>query len=721
MKKIDFMLTALRDGLQSVYGARVHSSAYIPIAKEALSAGIEHFECFGGAIFQNQVFNCNENPFTAIDEFRKAVGPHANLQSLSRGVNLLTLDGQSKSAIELHAHLCKKHALTTIRNFDALNDPENLMYSAQCIVNEGLKHELAIAMMDLPSEHDGVHSEAFYLSILKNFIDSGIPFDSICFKDASGTVRPKKTYNVIKGARKLLGDNVKIVFHTHDTAGIGISSYLAAIEAGANQIDLSMAPVSGGASQSDIITMWHALRDSNYTLDIDIQKIIKLEEFAKDALNEYECASESTRVEPLMPFFPLPGGALAINIQLLKEAGLEDRYLEVVRSMGNVVAKAGFANAGTPVSHYYFQQAFNNVLYGDWQRIAEGYGKLVLGYYGKTPLPADEEIVNIAKAKLALPLAHDTQLERANADSAKSTASIRQKLSNANIDSSDENIFVVAMCQDKGMDFLQGKGRENLALKKEHLVNASSAKGKENLSTNKVKDLSECTVTIAGTAYGVKLSSDGAIVNGVNYRYSIVDGIDEEAIAKNDEIASNDESEIALSECYYSKSPLSGIVTAIYKKPGDKVAIGETVCVIKAMNTDLPVNSMYSGIISEILIELGTSVDLGLSLFKVNVYSHAKGSGISRALEAETGKDEKTQASKTRLVSPIPGLVLRLNKEVGQKVQVGETILVLESMKMENPVNSTVEGVISSITVKRGDAVKRGEVISIIDIEGGLK
>jgi pyruvate/oxaloacetate carboxyltransferase len=109
-----------------------------------------------------------------------------------------------------------------------------------------------------------------------------MPYDSVCFKDASGTARPQKVYETIRCARKLLGAKTKLVFHSHDTAGTCVLAYKAAIEAGADQIDLALAPVSGGTSQPDVITMWHALRGTDYTLDIDIEKIIRLSEMFKE-------------------------------------------------------------------------------------------------------------------------------------------------------------------------------------------------------------------------------------------------------------------------------------------------------------------------------------------------------------------------------------------------------------------------------------------------------
>ncbi|MDD3669407.1 MAG: biotin attachment protein, partial [Alphaproteobacteria bacterium] len=401
-KKIKFMCTAFRDGFQSVYGSRVLSKDYLPVVAEAVKAGLTHIESGGGAAFQSAFFYNNENAFDVMDAFRRACGPAVNLQTLARGVNVVALDSQSSEMIALHAELFKKHGVTTIRNFDALNDPDNLIYSAKCIKKAGLKHQLCVAMMALPPGAIGAHTPAFYIDALKKFIKAGIPFDSVCFKDASGTSVPATIYETIRRARKLLGPRMTIVFHSHETAGVGLSGYLAAIEAGADMVDLSLAPVSGGTCQPDVATMWHALRGSDFELDCDIDKIMALESVFKDAMAKYFVPPESKQVEPMIPWSPMPGGALTANTQMLRDNNLMHRYPELILAMEEVVRKGGFGTSVTPVSQFYFQQAFNNVMEGPWKKIAEGYGKLVLGYFGKTSVAPDKKIVQIAAAQLGL-------------------------------------------------------------------------------------------------------------------------------------------------------------------------------------------------------------------------------------------------------------------------------------------------------------------------------
>lgn len=210
-KKVNFMCTAFRDGFQSVFGARVFTKDFMPAVEAARKAGITHFEAGGGARFQALYFYTNEDAFKMMDTFREVAGPDANLQTLARGVNVVGLDSQPRDMIKLHAKLFKKHGMTTIRNFDALNDVNNLIDSGKAIVDAGLKHEVTVTMMSLPEGVTGAHNPDFYERILKEILDADIPFDSLCFKDASGTSTPATVYETVKRARKLIGDKKTIV------------------------------------------------------------------------------------------------------------------------------------------------------------------------------------------------------------------------------------------------------------------------------------------------------------------------------------------------------------------------------------------------------------------------------------------------------------------------------------------------------------------------------
>ncbi len=462
-KFIDVMDTTFRDGFQSVYGARVLMNDFLPALEAAKEAGIEHFEFGGGARFQSLYFYLNEDAFAMMDKFRSIVGPKANLQTLSRGVNTVTLDTGSRELIDLHAKLFKKHGTTTIRNFDALNDVENLKYSGERIAHHGLKHEVVVTMMDLPSGCVGAHDVKFYEKILREILDANIPYHSVCFKDASGTSSPQKVYETIKMARKLLPEKTHIRLHTHETAGVSVACYLAALEAGVDGIDLAASPVSGGTSQPDILTMLHAVKGKNYDLGgLDVEKILKYESVLNDCLKEYFLPPEAVQVSPLIPFSPMPGGALTANTQMMRDNNILDKFPEVILAMREVVQKGGYGTSVTPVSQFYFQQAFNNVMFGKWKKIAEGYGKMVLGYFGKTPVTPDKEIIKLASEQLGLKPTTKHAVDIADKDESKSLAHVKEILKQNKIKVTEENVFIAAACKEKGIAFLKGEAKVNV-------------------------------------------------------------------------------------------------------------------------------------------------------------------------------------------------------------------------------------------------------------------
>lgn len=64
--------------------------------------------------------------------------------------------------------------------------------------------------------------------------------------------------------------------------------------------------------------------------------------------------------------------------------------------------------------------------------------------------------------------------------------------------------------------------------------------------------------------------------------------------------------------------------------------------------------------------------------------------------------------------SPLPGVVLSINKQVGDAVKKGETVLVLEAMKMENAIEATCDGTVKEIKVQKGDSVLEGAALIVI-------
>ena len=584
------MDTSFRDGFQSVFGGRVLMEDFFPALEAALEAGITHFEFGGGARFQSLFFYLQENAFEMMDRFREMVGPNVNLQILARGINTVMLDTGSREMIDLFAKLFAKHGTTTVRNFDALNDVRNLEYSGACVKRHGMAHEVVVTMMDLPPRCKGAHDVAFYEKVLRQILDSGIEFDSVAFKDASGTSNPRKVFETIQMARKLLGEETHIRLHTHETAGVSVACYLAALEGGANGIDLAAAPVSGGTSQPDILTLMHAVKGTDYDLGgLELQKVRRYEERFKECLKDYFVPPEATQVNPIIPFAPMPGGALTANTQMMRDSGNLDKFDEVIEAMTEVVEKGGYGTSVTPVSQFYWQQAYANVMFGPWKKIAPGYGRMVLGYFGRTPMPPDPEIVELASEQLGLEPTTENPLDIADRDETKSIAYWRSVLEEEGIETSEENIFIAASCDKKGIAFL--KGESPLMVRK----------GVQETTNNKENNAmaGNYTVVVDGKKYSVQVAEGEGEITVQKAEGGSAAGSEAPAAPAGGKGATE----------IHAQTP--GSVWKIVKKPGDKVEEGETIMILEAMKMEIEVAAPAAGTVASIDVEPNEQVEEG--------------------------------------------------------------------------------------------------------------
>jgi len=422
-------------------------------------------------------------------------------------------------------------------------------------------------MMDLPPGCTGAHTAEFYIERLKQIIDAGIPYHSICFKDASGTANPKKVYDTFKAARKMVSNDTILWFHTHDTAGLGIAQNLAAVLGGATGIDLAKIPLSGGTCQPDILSMIHALKGTDFTLDLDYQKILVASEAFEDAMKDYFFPPEAKMVSPTVTLSPMPGGALTANTMMMRDTGTLHLYADVIKEMSEVVRLGGFGTSVTPVSQFYFQQAYLNVTQGRWKKINPSYGNMVLGYFGRTPVAPDPEIVKIASEQLEKPIFTEDPLDILEPGIPKATKILEENKLPVN----DENIFIIASCEQKGLDFLLGNAVTNIRKITDEKPAAKKPAAKSAAPAPAPVGPRDYTITVNNRPYNVTVSEAGGIQAAPTATAPVapaatVEGTDIEA-------------------------PTPGNVVKILVEEGDMVEIDHPLVVLEAMKMESEVKS----------------------------------------------------------------------------------------------------------------------------------
>jgi len=254
-----------------------------------------------------------------------------------------------------------------------------------------------------------------------------------------------------------------------------------------------------------------------------------------------------------------------------------------------VVEKGGYGTSVTPVSQFYFQQAFNNVMFGPWTKIAEGYGKMVLGYFGRTPVAPNAKIVALASKQLKLEPTKKNALDLADADDSKSLLHVKELLEKEGLKTTEENLFIAASCKEKGIAFLKGEAKAN--------VRKIGKADKEKVLCNASEDY---TVIVNGQKYNVKSSDkqDAFVINGQEYFIEIEEG------------CSEDNSNAALIPANGSevRAGVPGTIFKVLVNVGDKVTKGQPVIIIEAMKMEIEVAASVDGVVSSVRVNVGDTI-----------------------------------------------------------------------------------------------------------------
>jgi pyruvate carboxylase subunit B len=304
----------------------------------------------------------------------------------------------------------------------------------------------------------------------------------------------------------------------------------------------------------------------------------------------------------------MPGGALTANTQMMRDNNMMDKYDAMIVEMYDAVRLGGFGTSVTPVSQFYVQQALNNVMFGKWKKIAPGYGKMVLGYFGKTPVAPDPEIVRISAEQLGLAPTKTPVLTLNDADPKKGRAPAEKMLKDAGLPVTDENVFIAASCFEKGIEFLKNpaaapNGVRKISDEKKPAAPAPAVKPEG------------YTVTINGKAYGVKLTDGKATVDGKEYAVSVADGL--VAAAPAPVAAPAPAAAPAAPAAAAPKSaggaiasPVPGIILRVTASNGAAVKAGDEILVMEAMKMEIPIKATGAGTVA-IHVAAGDRVNTG--------------------------------------------------------------------------------------------------------------
>lgn len=344
-KPIQYTDTTFRDAHQSLLATRVRTVDMLKVSEVVAHNHPEIFslEMWGGATFDVALRFLHEDPWQRLKLMRQRI-PNILFQMLIRGSNAVGYKAYPDNLVETFIEKSWQEGIDLFRIFDSLNWPEGMKVSIDAVRNrtQGLAEACICYTGDfLDPEKNKKFNLQYYLDLARQLEDAGAHILGI--KDMAGLLKPIQAQILITELKKVV--DIPIHLHTHDTSSIQPATYLKAIEAGVDVIDVALASMSGLTSQPNFNSIVAMMKGHERELPIDLVKLNHLSNYWEDVREFYYPFESELKAGTAEVFdHEIPGGQYSNLRPQARSLGLEaqfekvkDNYTLVNKMFGDIV------------------------------------------------------------------------------------------------------------------------------------------------------------------------------------------------------------------------------------------------------------------------------------------------------------------------------------------------------------------------------------------------
>ena len=642
----------LRDGHQSLFATRGRTEDMIPVAEMMDDVGFWAMEVWGGATFDTMHRFLNEDPWERIRTLKRYI-KKTPFSMLLRAQNLVGYRNYADDVAKAFVERACENGMDVFRTFDALNDYRNFETVVPVIKAYGKHFQGCMCYsMTEPRMGGDVYNIDYYVGKAKDLEKMGA--DSICVKDMAGLLAPYDAFDLIKALKTSVKPPIHL--HSHFTSGMSPMTHLKAIEAGVDIIDTCMSPYAYRTSHAAIEPLVMTLLGTNRDTGFDIRLLARINEvFEKEILPKYRHLLDDTKMSIIdinVLLHQTPGGMLSNLVNQLREMDALDKIDEVYAELPRVRKELGQVPLVTPTSQIVGTQTVNNVLFDDEN---ERY-KMITGQV--------KDLCYGLYGKTAIPI--DPQVQKKAL---------------------------------KGYE----RGEKPIACRPAEVLPPELDKAKEETEGLSV-DLDDVLIYALYPVTGKRF---------LKWKYG-------------KEQPPADVKPRTLQDVMAEQELIKKAKAGLLVEKADKDAPS------KSENTRT-FNVFVDGEYFEVAVDEvgGSSVISYVQPMAAGMQMPAAAPPAARPAPAAAPAAKKPAAAETKetkapapapdtavdgtpLTAPMPGMIVKYEKEVGDDVSQGETVVVLEAMKMENALPAPASGTIKSVNFSSGDSVAKGAVLAII-------
>lgn len=606
------MDTTWRDAHQSLLATRMRTKELLQCAEYTNAALRPAFslEMWGGATFDVAMRFLRENPWDRLEALREKV-PDVPFQMLLRGANAVGYTNYADNVVHKFCRQAHRSGIDIFRVFDALNYLDNLQLGVDAAGAAGGFVEGTMSYTgDVadPNKSQGKYSLEYYLNLARKLVDMGV--HSLAIKDMAGLLTPRATTLLVTALRQE-HPTVPIHVHTHDTAGCGVASMIAAAHAGADVVDAAIDAMSGLTSQPSLGALVASLQGTEYDTGIHRSHLYPLNGYWENVRSLY-APFESGQLSGSSDVYEheIPGGQYTNLLFQSRQLGLKDRWTEIKKKFAEANIVLGDIPKVTPSSKVVGDLAQFMVSKNlDHQAILEQAESLdfpdsVVGYLkgdigippGGFPEPLRTKVL---KARGLLPMEGRPGASLPDYDFDESREYLVNRFGANNVNEKD--VLSYALYPEVFVDWkeFQGLYGEIGDLPTNLFLNPMKPGDEVELARGPGK------VNIIKLVAIQELQTDGTRlvsfeVNGEPWFMPVSDLCNEGSCVVREK-ASDPARDVG--------SPMSGVIVALKVKAGNEVKEGETVATLSAMKMESSLRAPRDGVVKRVIVNVGDNVE----------------------------------------------------------------------------------------------------------------
>eukprot|EP00884_Botryococcus_braunii_P003586 jgi/Botrbrau1/13228/Bobra.0199s0001.1 len=628
--------TTWRDAHQSLLATRMRTIDMLHSAPATahLLSNAASLEAWGGATYDVALRFLHECPWRRLHELRKLV-PNIPFQMLLRGANAVGYNPVPDNVVDAFVAEAKKNGIDIFRVFDALNYLDNLKFGIDSVRRAGGVAEGAICYTgDITDPRRTKYTLDYYLDLAEQLVEHGV--HALAIKDMAGLLKPKAATILVSALRQKFPDTV-IHVHTHDTAGTGVATQLAAAYAGADIIDCAIDSMSGTTSQPSMGALVNSLAGTEWDTGIDPASVLELSAYWDQTRLLYS-PFESDLRSPASDVYrtEMPGGQYT-NLKLQATSNkapwdkVQTAYAEANLVLGDIVKVTPSSKVVGDLAQFMVQNNLNQ--HTVVERAAElpfptSVVEYLQGYLGQPPggfpEPFRSRVIKDMKRIEGRPGAELPPVNLASLE-----ANLKAKYPGYKIEPRDA---LSAAMYPKVFD-----AYKLFEIQYSEFVEALPTR---NFLTPMVED-EEIEVQISkGNTVTIKYKAKSELRDGVREVFFDANGLPRTVEVK-DSTAKDSVEAGGVPRSARDKSdpstlgsvgaPMASEVIEVRAKPGTRVKAGEALMVLNAMKMEMAVNAPCSGLIQHVAVNVKDLVEAGdlLVLIKEEFEEAASSNGAT--------------------------------------------------------------------------------------------